>query len=478
MSSRRKLGSHLEWHNGSIRVVVSVPKALQAHVGKTKLKEGLNTDSPALAERRKWPVVARFKAELVGAERVVGNPRIVEALDWRRALDTARHPEGPDDDDDEHGLYSVLLSDRAEEIERSEGLPAALAFVGVVHGTATPLTAHLETFLAEKDFSARYKGDVRRAVGRLASWCAKGGAPEALEAITRKVAGKFISTGLTSILNHRKTINKDISALTSYWLWLSRRGHLADDIPNPWLKQSFEVRRSKALGEDGEARAFTPDEAAKLLHGPATQRMRDIMWIGALSGMRLDEVCRLQVRDCVDGWFAVNARRSLTGEGKTDASQRDVPVHPALEETVRRLSDGKQPDALLINGLPARDPTGVRKPSAAAGQEFVRYRRKMGVDDLGEGQRRSRVTFHSWRHWFVTEALRAGHHLHIVKPVVGHADGGQNVTTGVYFRGGPSTAQFKAVVDSVQPPPMKAPADGSEEAQGEEAGEGAKFTSS
>jgi integrase len=461
MSSRRRLGSHLEWHNGSIRVVVSVPKALQKHLGKTKLKAALGTDSPATAEARKWPVISRLKALLTEAGRVAGSPLVSEAMGWRADLDVARNAVDPGDDEGRrYGLMTGLLSDRAEEIERAEGLPAALAFVGVAHGTATPIQTHLETFLAEETYSPRYKGDIRRATGRLATWCAQGGAPETLEAITRKVAGEFISKGLSPLLNNRKTINKDISALTSYWGWLRKRGHLAADLSNPWADQSFEVRRSGGLGEDGEARAFTTEEAAALLHGPATQRMRDIMWIGALSGMRLDEVCRLQVRDCTEGWFAVNARRFQTGEGKTDAAHRDVPIHRALEKTVRRLRVGKEPGALLINGLPAPDPTGIRKPSAAAGQEFVRYRRKVGVDDRVEGQRRSRVVFHSWRHWFVTEALRAGHHMHIVQPVVGHSDGGKrNVTTSVYFRGGPSTAQFKAVVGSVKPPTKKTPAD-------------------
>lgn len=454
MSSRRKLGAFLEWHNGSIRVVVSVPKAHQRLVGKTKLKEPLGTDSPTRAEVLKWPVITKLKAELQGVAKGAGNPLVTEALEWKRQLAEARHPED-EDDHDEHGLFSVLLSDRAEEIERSHGGSAALSFVGVATGSATPLKANLETFLTEKTFSPRYKDDIRRAVGRLSAWCVKEGMGETLEAITVRVAGEFASKGLTGILGDRKTINKDISALSSYWKWLGRRGHLSGEKVNPWVGQGFEVPRSARLSKDGAERAFTSDEAAALLHGPASPRMSDIMWIGALSGMRIDEVCRLQVRDCTDGWFSVNARRAQTGEGKSDAAERLVPIHSHLKGLVERCSKGKKPDALLLDGLPAADPAGLRKPSAAAGQEFTRYRRKMGVDEVVDGRRRARVNFHSWRRWFVSSALHAGQQPHTVSAVVGHQEGRQGMTLSVYNRDGPSGAQAREVVESVQPPAIK-----------------------
>ena len=271
-----------------IRVTVAVPKHLQALVGKTRLKHPLGTDSPARAEALKWAVIARLKSELDGVARAAGSPLVAEALQWRKQLATARPPSGPDDDHDEAGVLSVLLTDRAEELERSHGLAEAQSFVGVAMGTATPIKAHLESFLAEIDVSPRYRDDIRRAVKRLTAWCGRGSAPETLEAISRKVAGSFISTELTSVLGDRKTINKDISALSSYWKWLGKRGHLGDDPQNPWVGQSFEVQRSGSIAKDGAERAFTGKEAAKLLYGPASDRMNDIMWIAALSGMRID----------------------------------------------------------------------------------------------------------------------------------------------------------------------------------------------
>jgi hypothetical protein len=64
------------------------------------------------------------------------------------------------------------------------------------------------------------------------------------------------------------------------------------------------------------------------------------------------------------------------------------------------------------------------------------------------------VDFHSWRRWFVTEALRAGQLERVVKQVVGHKLPKANVTLGVYF-GGDTPEAFRACVEAVRLPLMR-----------------------
>ena len=82
MASRRpRLGQYLEWHRGSIRVTVPVPKAVQSTVGCTRLKRSLHTDSPANAERIKHAVIHELKTTIAAAEK----PReglVGEAMGW------------------------------------------------------------------------------------------------------------------------------------------------------------------------------------------------------------------------------------------------------------------------------------------------------------------------------------------------------------------------------------------------------------
>jgi integrase len=168
-----------------------------------------------------------------------------------------------------------------------------------------------------------------------------------------------------------------------------------------------------------------------------------MMRIAALSGMRINEIGRLTLGDCVDGVFNIR-------EAKTAAGIRRVPIHPTLNPIVARRTEGKAADAYLIEELsPRRDHTTDR--AAKASERFTAYRRDLGIDERKEGQRQSNVDFHSFRRWFVTKAEEAGQPPHVISAVVGHAEGRQGMTLGLYS-GGPSEAQMRAVVESVKLP--------------------------
>lgn len=82
--------------------------------------------------------------------------------------------------------------------------------------------------------------------------------------------------------------------------------------------------------------------------------------------------------------------------------------------------------------------------------------RKRGVHDQPEGAKPSRVTVHSFRRWFITQALRAGQPERVVKQVVEHKLPKADVTLGVYFGGG-LPAAFRACVEAVRLPPKLEP---------------------
>jgi integrase len=80
---------------------------------------------------------------------------------------------------------------------------------------------------------------------------------------------------------------------------------------------------------------------------------------------------------------------------------------------------------------------------------FGRFRKAVGVDDQLPGQRRSLVTFHSFRRWFITQAERAGQPESIIAAVVGHKRAG--MTLGLYSAG-PDREQFTRCVEAVKLP--------------------------
>jgi integrase len=92
------------------------------------------------------------------------------------------------------------------------------------------------------------------------------------------------------------------------------------------------VRKLHARICEGEAKwlsySTTSDaEIAPLLDGPSDPELADAIRIAALSGMRIEEIYRLTVANCRDGWFDVKT-------SKTRAGIRRVPIHSALVEIV------------------------------------------------------------------------------------------------------------------------------------------------
>ena len=445
MASRRpRLGQYLEWHRGSIRVTVPVPKALQSSVGSTRLKRSLHTDSPANAERIKHAVIHELKATIAAAEK----PRaglVGEAMGWRQDLDAL--------EDKERDTLSLVLLDRAEEIEAKAGLPAAREFVAIAHGEATPIDTLLDTYLASSGLAARTKDGIKRTVRVYEEWAAANGEPTAVENINRKVAGRFVSGHLLPRMEPQ-TAGTYTKFLSGYWRFLEGKGYVES---NPWTGQLQGVkrerkRRSILLDTDangsGGKRPYTDDEARTLLYAQADnatdRRTLDLAWVGAFSGMRIDEICGLRVRDCQAGWFDVNA----DGKGKTAAAKRRIPIHSALVSIIARRTADKKPEAYLFNDLPEPPAGSIRERSMPASKAYTRFRRRLKIDERVEGQRQSNVDFHSWRRWFIRKAKDAGQEPWTIADVVGHdtTDLPLGLTMGRY----PGRANDKALLECVE----------------------------
>lgn len=442
-SKSRRLGQYLEWHRGSIRVTVPVPKALQSSVGSTRLKRPLHTDSPANAERIKHAVIHELKAIIAAADK----PReglVAQAMAWRQDLDAL--------DDRERENLELVLIDRAEEIEAKSGLPAAREFVAIAHGDATPISTLLDTYLASCGLKDRTQDGIRRTVRVYEDWATANGEPTAIESINRKVAGRFVSGRLLPRMEPQSA-GSYTKFLSGYWRFLEGKGYAES---NPWtgqLQGVKQARKRRSILLDTEAhgsggkRPYTNAEARKLLYAvpnnATDQRTLDLIWIGALSGMRIDEICGLRVRDCQGGWFDVNA----DGKGKTAAAKRRVPIHPQLTSLIAKRSAQKKLDGYLFDDLPEPPKGSIRERSMPASKAYTRFRRRLGIDERADGQRQSNVDFHSWRRWFIRKAKDAGQDPWTIADVVGHdtTDLPLGLTMGRY----PGRANDKALRECV-----------------------------
>jgi integrase len=345
-----------------------------------------------------------------------------------------------------------LLADRAEEIEEEYGFARANEFHAIATGKATPIAALVDQWIAERPMKPRQQADYRRAVAKLTAWLSVGRHPEAIEKVTRRVAGAYISEAFVKARVHPRTANKDISCVASMWRWAERKGIVEENV---WSGQS--LPKPKTTRAD-EPRPFTDQEVTTLFAGKVVSAsdsrkpkhvlpsplLRDFMAIAALSGMRVEEIARLACEDTLGGVFNIT-------KAKSKAGIRQVPIHPDLVGIIGRRTRGRKLKETLWPELPEPRPGSPIEKSQKVVKEFVAYRRKIGVDDREEGARQSRITFHSLRRTFVTKAEQEGNQPHLIEALVGHKRAG--MTLGLYS-GGPLIEQLRTVVESVKLKPL------------------------
>ncbi len=409
---------NLEQRRQGWYAVKDVRPSLVPLVGRKRLRVSLKTREHRIALLRRPAALAQLEAIIARATGIEqGGALLQEAMEIKQKLTDPtilyeiEHPDGTTE--------PIRNRDFLEEaIEHFEAAalrarhPDVPMLVNVALGQATPIEAFTEAWLAEKDIEERSKGEYRLAVQEVIQWAAVSDRMPTIEAFDRKTAGAYV-TALRARPLSRATAGKRLSALSSMWGWLSSKGHVEANV---WRGHgSGAVPRSERAKEP--ERPFTDDEISLLLDGKADTKLADLMRLAALSGMRLEEIAMLRVRD-VD----LKDRTMLVRDPKTPASRRTVPIHPDILATVTTRVQGKDPEAFVMHEL-GPEPKPGRQRSMAASKAFSRYRQAVGVHDARTGQRRSLVNFHSYRRWFITKAEQAGQPENIIKSVVGRGCG-------------------------------------------------------
>ena len=451
---------YLELKDGKWRVSVAVPRKLHDKLG-TRLKRPLDTDSLAVANRLKWSVVAEFRrriAEATGSSMNDKNALMKEALSIAEYYRAESNPEARDH------MWDLIVNKSYEiegkplryerDLDTGDLVPVldrelerqAQQYIDVASGKYTPLDIHHSAYMSQQHVKPRTKADDVRALSLLTEWCEKEAIPVALESMTRKVATRF-ADGLSAVAGQLSavTLNKYIGRLSRYWQWLEKREHVGSNI---W--SGVRIAPPPTPYDELE-RAFTDEEMARLLAGPATPAMHDLMRIAALTGARLDAIVDLKVADCEDGLFVFKPQ-------KKEPAPRAVPIHPALKDIVARRTAGKTPSADMFPEWPAPRKAGsIRERSFKTSNAFTDYRRSVGVEAAIPGKRRSLVNFHSFRRWFITKAERADQPESIIAVVVGHKR--QGMTLGRYSAG-PLLEQARRCVEAVLLPDSVATSSG------------------
>lgn len=457
--------TNLERHRQQWRVIVKVPEAARPVIGKAHLKMSLGTNNLATANLLKPPIVSRFKAQIEHAlrevqpgdyqeeARLIRDARQLHPVETREVTYFPR----PGDEVPIEAVVddAALVEDLAERLERSHGEDYAQDFANVALGRSTPIKEHLQAFKDDVGYQPKSILELDRAVLRLTDWLASTKRKQTLEGVTSDVANGFMRHMIHGMELSAKSAGKYVSFLRSYWKWLGEQKHVkvTDVWSAPLPKAKLTGGRHTNEEPDEGKRPYTADELKKLLTGrPADAQLLDLIRLGALTGMRLEEIYRLRVRDVVDGFFLVR-------DGKTVNAKRRIPVHTALKGLVEGLQKGKEAGDYLVDPTaPVIEKTGIR--SGAASKAFGYYRKSLKLDERPNDKAKSNIDFHSLRRWFIASARdgilagATGYNQWTIADVVGHGDGLTDtlkMTLGVYPGKSADTA-LKACVAAVQLP--------------------------
>lgn len=235
-----------------------------------------------------------------------------------------------------------------------------------------------------------------------------------------------------------KSVNKYLTNMSTFCDWLVEQRQLLPKNPFSGTLLKMDSRNQM------RRRAFELSESVKILsyrpqHKLEAIEFRDAAnWFPAIalySGMRLNEIAGLQVRDIRqedDIWFFDLSNHRL----KTDNSNRYIPIHSQLiqrglltyvEQTRNDGHPALFPDLATERNQSARDGLG-----SSIGKWFNRtLLSRIGTDKDREKERFIMVDFHCCRYTVASQFKFHGVPAYIAKQILGHELDG-DITWGIY----------------------------------------------
>ena len=209
------------------------------------------------------------------------------------------------------------------------------------------------------------------------------------------------------------TVNKIMNRIMALWAWCIRR-NLATGNPFTGLQL-----KKKSLASSAR-QAFTNAEVNALLPGSNQKQPSQywVPWIGAYTGMRLDEICQLHLDDIreTDGVWIFDVNDKDGKKLKNPFSARLVPIHKKLIQRDFLVYVKKVKAQKSVQLFPE-----LKKGRDGHGREisrwFANYRVSVGIAAKGKD-------FHSFRHPVATQLKNATVPEPVAAALLGHSTAG------------------------------------------------------
>jgi integrase len=425
--------------------VHDVPPSLRQTIGHPRFVKSLETHDKKIAERRAAILKAKWLGEVEQARRQSPDAVERDAMFWRKVLGEATT------DHDRGIIKDAIASEAGGRVDRAaaklgivdhrdhryDELPEteeAERFAGIALGTLVRLDAHLDEYIATLPLGPN--GKPTRGTDQKHSTIAKFATEFSyIPDITRKAVQQWINRKARDGAKH-DTISRHLSELRGYWKYLRSLEVVSEDAA-PFDKVTIPKTDST------EILPFEPAAVVRLHREALAKRdqpLADLIELGMWTGARIEELCALKLEDVHADWFRVR-------KSKTNAGERDVPIHSKLAPLVAQLRAAASNGFLLSNldapGNQGRKGRGnqYEQRSGAVGKRFGRLK-----TDAGFGENH---VFHSIRHTVATLLENALVPENVSADIVGHEK--PTMTYGLYSGGVSLEVKREAIEKLIYP---------------------------
>ncbi len=214
-----------------------------------------------------------------------------------------------------------------------------------------------------------------------------------------KLGADELRTYQAYLLRERKlavgTVIARVAALRFFFVRTLKRHEFREDLPYP-----KDHRRLPTV--------LSLEEVARLINAAGNLLRRALLMTLYGTGMRRTEVSLLKVSDIDSQRMMIRVERGKGGAG------RDIPLSPALLETLREYWSWKKPRTYLFASSESK--RGKEQPIS---DKTVWYACKEAARHAGLTKR---VSPHTLRHSFATHLLESGTDLRTIQILLGHGD--------------------------------------------------------
>ena len=413
---------HLELRHKTYFALLTIPKDVQHILGRTRFFKTTGTGDLKIAQAKADLFVIRWKAEIANARQNTDDPIINSALELNRMASTTPWH-----------LMQDVIDEETDRLRTETNDLVADAFNEI----ATDKTQVLETFIPAWEKHQIDRGLVAKNIAQMKSDLAL--LTEYLPTtnmINSKNCDDWINL-IAQLKNYKSSsVTRTIAACNNFYRYLQDTAVFPDDATTPFkvpkaFKQSKKAN-AKSINKRGEWKPFSKNDV-EILYAAAINKgdsdLADLIEVAAYTGSRIEELCSLQI-----DFINLNEMIFSIVDAKTDAGNRNVPIHSKLQATINRLISSSK-NSYLFSEL-SENKYGDR--SNAIGKRFGHLKKKLGH---GTG-----FVFHSIRKTFTTELERAGVAENIAADIVGHEK--HTMTYGLYS-GGASIEQKRDAVEKV-----------------------------